>query len=74
VYSKIAFLAPKIPSDELGVKIEDLKKGIQSLQDEYTAQETKGLTLSEVDLIQCANEIMRTGKTLCEESLAGDQM
>ncbi|KAK3625480.1 hypothetical protein LTR56_020380 [Elasticomyces elasticus] len=71
---KIAHLAPKIVTDDLGVKIEDLKTGIQNLQSNFQANGQKGITPSEVDLIQCAKEIMRSGKTLCEESLAGDYM
>lgn len=61
-------------SDELAGKIEDLKMGMQDLQIEYRAQGSRGPTPSEVDLIRCAKEIMRSGKTLCEESLAGDCM
>ncbi|KAK5681512.1 hypothetical protein LTS10_006044 [Elasticomyces elasticus] len=71
---KIAYLAPKIVTDDLGVKIEDLKTGILNLQSNFQANGQKGITPSEVDLIQCAKEIMRSGKTLCEESLAGDYM
>ncbi|SMQ46287.1 unnamed protein product [Zymoseptoria tritici ST99CH_3D7] len=71
---KIAYLVPKIVSDDLGVKVEDLKRGIQELQLEYRANGKKVITPSEVELIQCAKDIMRSGKTLCEESSAGDYM
>lgn len=65
---------PKIVSDDLGVKVEDLKRGIKELQLEYRTNGQKGITPSEVELIQCAKDIMRSGKTLCEESSAGDYM
>ncbi|KAK3669769.1 hypothetical protein LTR78_010342 [Recurvomyces mirabilis] len=71
---KVAYLAPKIVTDDLGDKIEDLKMGIQTLQSEYQLSGQKGMTPSEVELIQCAKDIMRSGKTLCEESSAGGDM